>query len=180
MPLSDNKIHHFRQKQFERMMVCFVVGCGLPRNIVDHPFFQQLMHFLDQRYKIASRYSLKISLLSNYAASLKDYMMRKLSECKSCIRISFDGWSQANKMGLYAIILSLSDGTKFLYQTCKVGSQSANTNFIYEILKDCAATINMNMVVGVCSDSAVICVAGRNKFVEEYEGLDQSVVTFIL
>ena len=81
-----------RQVQLTEALVTFVAGDLMPLSIVESPRFRSLMSLADQRYQLPSRKLLRVKLLPETSAKMKENIVQRLQKASS-VCVTVDLWS---------------------------------------------------------------------------------------
>ncbi|CAJ0751389.1 358_t:CDS:2, partial [Entrophospora sp. SA101] len=90
------------------------VGCGIPFNVINNPFFKELLHELRPNYSPPTRQTLSGNLLSKEIARVNSRIDKEL-EVGENLTLALDGWSSPGSFSIYNFIILTPQKNQYLY-----------------------------------------------------------------
>ncbi|CAJ0758773.1 10234_t:CDS:2 [Entrophospora sp. SA101] len=90
------------------------VGCGISFNVINNPFFKELLHELRPNYSPPTRQTLSGNLLSKEIARVNSRIDKEL-EVGENLTLALDGWSSPGSFSIYNFIILTPQKNQYLY-----------------------------------------------------------------
>jgi hypothetical protein len=121
------------EQEANNALVEFLVGCGIPPNVLSGPAFGRFVAAFKTKYSLPSRSKFEDALVPAYAATIKLAIQNHLQTCRN-LNISFDG-GKLTKKKFFSVHVTTPEYQSFCLELDDVALLSQTGEYLHELLQ---------------------------------------------
>ncbi len=121
------------EQEANNALVEFLVGCGIPPNVLSGPAFGRFVAAFKTKYSLPSRSKFEDALVPAYAATIRLAIQNHLKTCRN-LNISFDGGKLVKKK-FFSVHVTTPEYQSFCLELDDVALLSQTGEYLHELLQ---------------------------------------------
>lgn len=148
----------------------FIVHANASFNVVEDPYYRDLISSLRPMYKVPSRYVLSGTILSAEAARINLIEMERL-ESREGLTLLVDGWEDIAKQSLYGTVLTEVGKHPVVLGLSDLTGKRASADTVFEV---CNASlqkmcITAKQISALCTDNPSVMIKLRREWEKKFQ-----------
>ena len=141
-----------RKNSINKSLLLAFVCCGIPRNVVENPFFIELLKQLRPAYEPPSRKYLSEKLLTD-EISLINSQLNTIFDSNDNLTLALDGWSDPKCNSIWNFLIYTSNRQQYLFSVENLPHSSHTGQFLAEKIKEILIKIGPQKFGAIVTDN---------------------------